>query len=157
MSDFKPLIASFANEVLEEYPPGSKCFVLGFLFDKDDQVALITKVSPAWQAGKLNGLGGKVNLGEAPAAAMNREGIEEAGVIATWQPFGILKHGQNQILLFTARHPGYLLCSSPEGEVGWYSSRNLPSHAIHNLHWLVPLALDPREQMVCIEDNSVVA
>ena len=40
--------------------------ILGFLFDDKGNVALIRKHSPAWQAGRLNGLGGRVEHGETP-------------------------------------------------------------------------------------------
>ena len=54
-------------------------YVLGFAFTKDlKQVALIRKKRPEWQAGKLNGIGGKVNINEVPLLAMVREFQEEA-------------------------------------------------------------------------------
>lgn len=56
-------------------------YVLGFCFDDDlAQVVLIAKLRPAWQAGKLNGLGGKVLPQESGAVAMAREFGEECGV-----------------------------------------------------------------------------
>ena len=57
-----------------------KKYVLGFLFDADGQhVALIIKARPAWQRGKLNGIGGKILPGETPLRAMTREFAEETG------------------------------------------------------------------------------
>jgi 8-oxo-dGTP diphosphatase len=63
--------------------------VVGFLFDKGfTHVALIRKLKPARQAGRLNGIGGKVEPGEAPLAAMRREFMEEAGLdIEDWNLF----------------------------------------------------------------------
>ena len=54
-------------------------YVLGFAFS-GDCVLLIRKSRPRWQAGSLNGIGGKVEAGEAPVAAMCREFSEECGV-----------------------------------------------------------------------------
>ncbi len=42
-----------------------KGYVLGFAFDEDyEWVALIKKNRPQWQAGKLNGVGGKIEPNE---------------------------------------------------------------------------------------------
>lgn len=58
-------------------------YVLGFMFNEaESKVILIFKNRPAWQAGKLNGIGGKIEEGETPIQAMNREFAEETGFIA---------------------------------------------------------------------------
>ena len=59
---------------------GHQLYVLGFAFTTDGRVALIQKKRPAWQAGRLNGIGGKVEGTEHSAAAMVREFREETGV-----------------------------------------------------------------------------
>lgn len=57
-------------------------YVVGYAFRSDyGAVALIEKRKPAWQAGKLNGIGGKIEPGESPEAAMSREFLEEAGLL----------------------------------------------------------------------------
>lgn len=58
-----------------------KRYVVGFMFDgRFEKVALIRKLKPAWQAGKLNGIGGKVEVSdEDELAAMVREFREETG------------------------------------------------------------------------------
>src|SRR5436309_3669493 len=63
-------------------------YVCGFLFSPDRRrVLLIRKRRPAWQAGRLNGVGGKIEPGEGPGQAMRREFREEAGLdVADWQP-----------------------------------------------------------------------
>ena len=56
-------------------------YVVGFLFEASlERVLLRLKARPAWQRGKLNGIGGKVEAGETPFYAMRREALEEAGV-----------------------------------------------------------------------------
>lgn len=56
-------------------------YVVGYLFSPDGQaVALIEKNHPAWQYGKFNGIGGKIEPGESKHEAMCREFEEEAGV-----------------------------------------------------------------------------
>ena len=68
-------------------PANVQEYVCGFLFSPDrTRVLLIRKNRPAWQAGKLNGLGGKIEPGETPLEAMRREFREEAGAeVADWQ------------------------------------------------------------------------
>ena len=56
-------------------------YVLGFAFDDLGRVALIRKTRPDWQRGLLNGIGGKINPGEACRDAMMREFYEETGVV----------------------------------------------------------------------------
>lgn len=69
-----------------------KEYVLGFAFSGDlNSVVLIHKNKPAWQKGKLNGIGGRVERFELPKYAMVREFSEEAGVMMpNWDHFGQL-------------------------------------------------------------------
>lgn len=54
-------------------------YVLGFAFIPRKGWVLIRKNRPEWQAGKLNGVGGKIEQGETPEQAMAREFQEETG------------------------------------------------------------------------------
>jgi 8-oxo-dGTP diphosphatase len=64
-------------------------YVRGFLFDQTKQhVVLLKRNKPPVQAGKYNGVGGKVEPNETPMQAMQREFEEEAGLpITDWTPF----------------------------------------------------------------------
>lgn len=56
-------------------------YVVGFAFSRyGNKVALIRKIKPEWQAGKLNGIGGKIENEEYAYDAMVREFREETGV-----------------------------------------------------------------------------
>ena len=57
-------------------------YVAGFMFSKElDKVALIRKQRPAWQKGKLNGIGGGLETKDFSIwSCMAREFNEEAGV-----------------------------------------------------------------------------
>src|SRR5579862_2183312 len=70
-------------------------FVVGFMFTKDgNKVRMIEKQHPEWQKGKLNGIGGKIEPGEEPIAAMVREFEEETGwrtFESDWTHFAILQ------------------------------------------------------------------
>ena len=75
-------------------------YCLGFLFDifDRDKVALIRKNRPSWQAGLLNGIGGKLEEGETYRQAMVREFFEETGnVAARWNLFAELFSGHSAI------------------------------------------------------------
>lgn len=79
-------------------------YVVGFLFGASRQnVALIRKKKPEWQAGKLNGIGGKLEPGEEPHKAMAREFYEEAGYYTEgWRKFCELRSGDAVIHCFSA-------------------------------------------------------
>lgn len=58
-----------------------KSYVLGFIFEAgSENVLLIEKNRPAEQAGKLNGIGGKIESCESPEHAIAREVEEETGL-----------------------------------------------------------------------------
>lgn len=64
-------------------------YVCGFAFTEDGRVLLIRKARPDWQAGLLNGIGGKVEKGETPTGAMMREFEEETDArvpMLFWHP-----------------------------------------------------------------------
>jgi 8-oxo-dGTP diphosphatase len=76
-------------------------YSVGFLFN-DDQVVLIEKNRPAWQKGKLNGIGGHVEPGETFEECMEREFEEETGVKVTgWTQFMIMDFPDAEIAFFT--------------------------------------------------------
>src|SRR5687767_15783507 len=68
-------------------PANVQEYVCGFLFDPErTQVLLIRKRRPAWQAGKLNGVGGKMEGQETALDAMRRECVEETGLrVNSWE------------------------------------------------------------------------
>lgn len=70
-------------------------YSIGFCFSFDkEKVVLIKKEKPAWQKGRLNGVGGKIELGETAEACMIREFQEETGVetsFENWTKFAIMQ------------------------------------------------------------------
>lgn len=67
-------------------------YVLGFMIDEiNNKILLIKKNRPAFQAGKLNGIGGKIEENELPIEALVREVSEETGLQTKdyeWRFFG---------------------------------------------------------------------
>lgn len=122
-------------------------FVVGFAMDDYGRVALIEKNRPAWQAGKLNGIGGHVeDFDESHLDAMRREFWEETGLFVNdWD------------LIVTMRFPGAVISffrswitpkemeslkTMTDEEVRYCSINSviLREDIIPNLSWLIPLA-----------------
>lgn len=128
----------------------TKYYVAGFMYSKDrKKVALIQKLQPAWQKGLLNGIGGKIELGESPAEAMSREFQEETGVVTTkeqWQLFStVKKEGEYFVYFFFSITDKVYDVKTIEAEkVDIYDVDNLPKNMINNLNWLIPMSLDQK-------------
>ena len=128
-------------------------YVVGFMFDESmSNVALIRKNKPAWQAGLLNGIGGKTENGETPAAAMVREFKEEAGWISIrpWQHFCTMSGVNNdggtfEIEFYYVIGKPHQLTSQESEQIEVVPAADIAAgkeKTIGNLPWLVALALD---------------
>jgi 8-oxo-dGTP diphosphatase len=126
-------------------------YVCGFLFSLDrSRVLLIRKRRPAWQAGKLNGLGGKIEHGETPNEAMRREFREEAGADpAEWQHVLTLSGADDagsgrEWAGHFFRAFGDLTCvrAMTDEALEIHPTDALPRDTIPNLRWMIPLMLD---------------
>jgi 8-oxo-dGTP diphosphatase len=131
--------------------PNVQEYVCGFLFNPDrSRVLLIRKRRPAWQSGKLNGLGGKIEPGETALDAMRREFREEAGVdVAEWQHVLTLSGADDA---GSGRGWAGHFCPAfgvvdaaravTDEQLERHPTRPLPPDTIPNLHWIIPLMLD---------------
>lgn len=128
-------------------------YVVGFLFDNhDESVLLVRKNKPEWQAGKLNGIGGKIEENEDPLTAMHREFAEETGIKdVDWKEFLKLEYGPICIWFFKASINFGGVKYMSINDIGEYiekwsydklNSRFPSSFTIPNLKWIIPLALD---------------
>jgi 8-oxo-dGTP diphosphatase len=135
-------------------------YVLGFAFDNNDRVAVILKKRPAWQSGKYNGIGGKIEEGELPRRAMTREFKEETGFLippGDWRCFGQLAgktDGQYwKVFLYAAYNIDLNELKSPTDEkVTIMPCAWIPRYAcIDNLKWLVPFAKCHKELDYTVE------
>lgn len=129
--------------------------VLGFVFSADKKsVLLIRKNRPLWQAGKFNGVGGKLEPGETALQAMVREFREETGVETypfDWKPFcsfgGLGTYGPFHIECFSCVSEEYFLAArtvtdEEVARVSIYTVFQDGFPALDKLKWMVSLALD---------------
>ncbi len=123
-------------------------YTLGFIFNEAlDHVVLMHKAKPEWQAGKLNGIGGKVEEGEDHLSCMVREAKEETNLETRhgdWVFLGEMGSDGWGMQVFTLTHIGDMQAiQSMEAEkVEWFPVAALPDNVLGNLYWLVPLAID---------------
>lgn len=126
-------------------------YVVGFAFNNlYTRVLLINKTKPEWQAGKLNGVGGKIESSELAEMAMVREFKEETGVVtltSVWRRFAILTiEGKepSYVYFFVTVLPTPLFRSAKtmtDELVVVFDMDDLPSRAtIGNLNYLLPMA-----------------
>lgn len=129
-------------------------YVVGLMFDESmSNVALIRKNKPAWQAGLLNGIGGKVEYGETAVGAMMREFREEAGEIVVpekWKHFcsmsGTNNDGEDfRIEFFYTIGEPHKLTSMEAEHVEVKNAGSVCAgdwKTVGNVPWLVALARD---------------
>ncbi len=113
------------------------------------------KTRPAWQAGRVNALGGKVRDGEPISAAARREVREEAGAdVAAWDLVLVWRDAQYTMHVVRAFDDAALGAVTAEDQRVFLADVDaLPATVIDNLRWLVPLALD-RDVALPIEVRS---
>jgi 8-oxo-dGTP diphosphatase len=122
-------------------------YVCGFMFSADrSEVVLIRKAKPAWQIGKLNGVGGKVEPGEQPLSAMKREFAEETGLNhMPWEHFATLR-GDGFVVYFYETTADYhheaQTMETEEVVIGRVDDFLADPALMPNLRVLIPLALD---------------
>jgi 8-oxo-dGTP diphosphatase len=133
-------------------------YVAGFLVQPDpaglsrSRLTLVRKSHPEWQRGRLNGVGGRVELGETWAEAMVREFAEEAGIRTPrdcWEYRLELLCGRRRTHWFVLFDDQGLRLPPPprpddDEPVDWYYEDGLPANILDNLRWIVPLCLDRR-------------
>ena len=139
-----------------------KSYTLGFVFTQHqhatdvspgagftpqfDQVLLVHKNRPEWQAGRLNGLGGKLEPGETPVDCVAREIWEESGLtipVSDWTEIGAMRGEGWEVLVFAAVYSGDSVdaTAQTDEQIGWYPIQQLPKETLPNLRWLIPLCL----------------
>lgn len=122
-------------------------YVVGFLFSSNlGQLVLVEKTHPEWQAGRFNGVGGKVEGSETFHEAMVREFREETGrEILHWHRFCTL-HCQDALVVFyyaVAEDYNKVESTTDEKITLWdvdYVMELNRDEIIPNLRWLIQMA-----------------
>lgn len=139
-----PVLPAFKDDMIE--------YAVGFIHN-DLDVALIRKDRPEWQAGLLNGIGGKLEPGETPHDAMVRECKEEAGrFVGPWDHFLTLEGTTARVFCFAVndwhKEHIYKLAQQPgESEpieiwrMPWLNTGIEGSETVPNLKWIIPLMM----------------
>lgn len=123
-------------------------YVVGFMFNKElDKVLLILKNRPDWQAGKWNGIGGKLKMNEEPLQAMVREFQEETGILTdqsswTWKGAFIHDGLSWAVDVFIAKGNIYEYTTITDERVEVIHLTDLDNYpVVPNLKWLIPMVL----------------
>jgi 8-oxo-dGTP diphosphatase len=143
-------------------------FIFGHRDGEPASVALIRKDKPAWQKGRLNGVGGYIREGETSLAAAVRKVEQETGVSVEphrLRPFCTLEGEPYRVYFYVLR-----LSAQEYQQVGtqdpaepiqkfWLHTlmaEPVPqTQMIQNLSWLLPLALDPTVEPVGVLDREI--
>ena len=129
-------------------------YVCGFAFDAVDhpfnRVLLIHKKRPDFQAGLLNGIGGKIKPGESAAQAMIREFEQETGMmLENWIYFCKLRVIDEWTVhfFFTQANINAAATKTDEEIEACYVTSILNRwDMMPDLRWLVPMALRMKEE-----------
>lgn len=132
--------------------------VVGLIFSPDfEQVILIEKRAPEWQAGLLNGVGGKAKPEDKSVIdTMVRECFEETGLLIEAEEWTmavdmIIMERKCRIVFFFCSTPKYFNAMTKEEEhVGIYLSDSICHREISvipNLKWIIPLCRSWDAQM----------
>jgi len=123
-----------------------ECMVVGYVFD-GDLVLLIRKNRPNWQSGKLNGIGGHIELNETPIEAMRRECIEECGLdIENWKNICYMEGKDWELEIFAAKvsigRIGKAESRTDEQVEIYDANRIWEEETVPNVKWLIPMCLE---------------
>lgn len=138
-------------------------YVVGFAFNKEKtKLLLIKKTKPEWQAGLLNGIGGKIeNYDFTPYHAMTREFFEESNIKTTkesWYQFAKLDSNYFELHCFVGFFDEDYLQTfedMTEEKISLVNIQDLFEHqfkgCISNLKWLISICLDEDLHRIYIE------
>lgn len=148
-------------ETPEVAKPTAQKYVAGFYFDMPgESVALVRKIRPKWQAGKLNAIGGHIEFGERAIDAMVREFYEETGYPTEpkeWRHFAALGGDGYLVHFFETRgehcsRECLRTLTDEEIVIRRVADVMCGHECIPNLRWLLPLALDKDQVIAEIKD-----
>lgn len=131
-------------------------YVVGFLFSPDkSDVLLIQKNRPEWQAGRLNGVGGKVEQDETAHEAMVREFAEETGMeVPGWDHAGVMMGSDYRVEVFSAIGDVRAARSMTDEAVRVIHIGDLVySKTVLNLQWMIPFLAIRETQTFLVRES----
>lgn len=112
--------------------------------ERFEKVVLIRKKTPAWQSGRLNGVGGKVEPHETPRICAQREFFEETGIGIECELYrvGKIEGTDWEVIVYAAESNDFLNCKTQTEEpieIWDFNDDRLYSHCINNVPPLMHL------------------
>ena len=126
-----------------------------------NEVVVIRKNRPTWQAGRLNFPGGKIELHESPLEAVAREMAEETGVALAMdqlRPVALMvREGDFEVFVFAAESGEFAGAQSLTDEpVALLDVAELGSpRCLESLAWLYGMAFDGYSKCARIEFDAL--
>lgn len=118
-------------------------YCLGFAFFNCGDLVLIKKTKPAWQRGRWNAVGGKMEDSEDINTSMVREFREETGVSTDqdqWKLFTVMRFTDVRVFCFVTKlndtDQPRTMTDEEVRRVSPYEGCN----SLENLAWLIPMA-----------------
>lgn len=130
-------------------------YVLGFVFDVTGETVLLQRSAHPNFKDQWNGIGGKLEHGEEPLEAMNRESKEEIDFVPVgeWDfkfTFTCLDDTvrvfKTEVLLDTLVHLAAPRENRSQETRAW-TVKFLPLDGAPNLGWMIPLCLEPANHL----------
>lgn len=137
-------------------------YCLGLIYNrKFDKILLQLKAAPEWQRDRFNGIGGKINIGEGPITAMQREGMEEIGIECQWEwKFTFTLENGCKVYVYTTTLTSTMMRVAErhaliftQESLYLYPVSSLPSNILRNLTWLVPMCA--QKEFLCGSANML--
>jgi 8-oxo-dGTP diphosphatase len=123
---------------------------LCFLRWQDEVLLLRGAATKRIWAGKWNGIGGHIEVGETPLKGAKREILEETGLVVHDLRLAAILHIYSRetvkgimIFVYVGNAPSREISPGPEGVLQWFSVEALPQEAlVADLPELIPLVLE---------------
>lgn len=119
-------------------------FVVGYVFDKEENVILIRKNRPSWQKGLLNGVGGHVEQDESSLDAMRRECFEEGGVyIHEWRNICYMGGSDWELEVYATEIDNLNFRTTTDEKIEIHNVNKIwLEETVPNVKWLIPMCLE---------------
>jgi len=144
-----------------------KHYVMGFIFNRTkNRVLLVKKKRPEWQAGKWNGIGGKIKeIDKSPLEAMQRESLEETGNAYNWLHCVTFVCPGGTVFVYRAFDFMNCHCEVQCSAIHYKQMEDellqvwdldtLPANIDADLKWLIAVCLSTIKFPLCVHQNTL--